>query len=138
MKLYLGNNQDIELDIDDEETINLYPISLARGRIYDDIRKDGYSAETWNGVISTTKNFFYKEKNHKKRDVNFVFKSKEEALLAANKYFEENNKNTINSVIPLQVKNIDERIIKYFRYIQPSIDYPYQEARSILIGSDYG
>jgi hypothetical protein len=119
MKIYLGNSQDIELDLDEEDFINIYPIALARGKVFHEKRRETYVAECWTGVISTQKSFWYKK--------NDPIKTKEEAEKNAYKHFEENNKNTIHSMIPIQIKDIDDRIIKYFRYIQPSIDYPYQE-----------
>jgi hypothetical protein len=128
MKLYLGNAQDIELEVDEEDIINLYPTAGARGGYSDAKTRDAYLANVWDGINRGMKYFYYKENSGKIKNMRQpLFKEKKEAEEAAKKYYEDNNKNTIHSIIPIKVKDLTLSIITNFRYIQPIVDYEVQE-----------
>ena len=117
MKLYLGNSQDIELNLDEEAIIHIYPIASARGSVSHQKTRSAYLTKYCDGIVHGMKYFYYKPPNPKSyrslnRDESYKIKGDAEA--SAHKYYEEHNKNTINSIIPIKAKDIDSRIIKHF------------------------
>lgn len=113
MKLYLGNNQDIELDVDEEDTIYLSPTCYSVGGCYDVPIKNGYRVDCWDGTKKVSKIFKYNG-------------DKETCFTNAKEFFESNNKNKYGDIIEIKAKDIDQNIMDNFRYIQPSVDYPEQ------------
>lgn len=119
MKLFLGNAQDVEIDVDE---IHVYPIAAACGGVWDIIAKKAWVSKYWTGIESGMKYFYYT--TSKQRTECYTMKDAENA---ARDHYNANNENSCNSVIPIKVSDIDENVMKHFRYVQPEIDYPFQE-----------
>ena len=119
MKLFLGNCQDVVIDVDE---IQVFPMATACGGVYDITDKNAWVSRFWIGIKGSLKYFYYATSN-KRKDCY----SKEDAEKAARLHYKNNNINTKESIITVNVADIDENVMKHFRYIQPMIDYPFQE-----------
>ena len=122
MKLYIGNHQNVELDLNDSDIIHLFPTSKARGGYWNNKEKKAFRVVWYNGTTSNMKYFYYT--TSKTRYECYTY---EGAEAAAKEYYDANNKNTIYSIIPILAKDITPKIVQEFRYIQPSIEYEYKE-----------
>ncbi|NBU82299.1 MAG: hypothetical protein EBS55_11695 [Flavobacteriaceae bacterium] len=58
MKLYLGNYQNVELDLDDNDIINIFPSAKARGGYWNVQGKNAFRVETYDGIKSEMKSIF--------------------------------------------------------------------------------
>lgn len=115
MKVYLGNSQDVVIDVDE---INVHPIGSSIGRTSNAAHRNAYLSACWNGLKYTCKYFYYKIS--KLRTTCFT---KEEAEKLARRHNKDHSSNTYYSSISVNVSNIDKTIMTRFRYIQPKIDY---------------
>ena len=122
MKLYLGNQQNVELDLNDTDIINLAPTAKARGGYWNITEKNAFRVEWYTGVECNMKYFYYKTSQVRSECYTY-----EEAEAAAKEHYEKNNIITEDSIIPIMAKDITPYVTKHFRYIQPIIDYDYQE-----------
>ena len=119
MKLYLGNSQNVEIDVDE---IQVHPIASACGGVWDMTEKQAWLSKYWIGTKVGFKYFYYMTSN--KRTECYTM---EAAKKAAHDHYNNNNTNTSDSIITINVSDIDDNVMKNFRYIQPEIDYPFGE-----------
>jgi hypothetical protein len=119
MKLYLGNSQDVEIDVDKEDIIYCSPIATACGGVTYRSERNAFCTKCWDGTSHSMKYFYFKTSQTRKECL-----SKEDAEIAAHAYYDDNNKNNSKTIVELYAKDINADVIKYFRYIQPIIEYP--------------
>lgn len=117
MKLYLGNNQETVLDLDENNEIQIVPINKTVGGVYKIEARNSYRADWWNG-----KKFISKRVHRREYDYNWS-KTKE----AVTKIYNDNLILKFNTPIKIKVKDITPQILKYFRYVPDIVDYPEQD-----------
>ena len=116
MKLYLGNSQDVVIDA---EEIQVHPMGCSRGFVFHDKKKSVWQSTCWNGLVCTTKYFYYKTS----RKIATCY-TEEEAEKLARQHNAENSSNTNRTSITVKVANINKMVMTRFRYIQSKIEYP--------------
>lgn len=115
MKLYLGNCQDVVVDVDE---IQVHPMGCSRGAATNCPSRQAWRSICWNGLVCTTKCFYYKASQ--KRTTRFT---QQEAEQLARNHNAENSTNTYSTAINVRVSDITKMIMTRFRYIQPKVDY---------------
>ena len=115
-KIQLGKYKDtsIEMELEDEDHIHVIPLAN-RGtcKVTDDKRRKHLCLLYYIGVKSFYKKFEYNDNNK-----NEMLKKRREFIDS----LPEINKN--NQVIRIKAKDLDEKIIKNFRFVQPITEYP--------------
>lgn len=113
MQLFLGNNQDIVLDLNPDDEIFIYPTACARGGYWDIKNKNTYLATCFDGIKSSHTYFKYSSEDEKKT-----------AEQSAKEHYELNNKNNIDTIVKIKASEVNESIAKNYRYVQPLEDFP--------------
>lgn len=121
--LYLGNTAQPR-EFEDDEIILLMPSSKSVGSIHYITGRTAYLVQVWNKFEFKMK-YFYNRKC--KKGDNEEYETKEDALIAAQEWFNVNNTNTYETVIEIEAKNIDENIAKLFFYKEKVIEYEEQD-----------
>ncbi len=125
MKIYLGNKGDTELDLDDDDTIQVRPLAKYTGGIWNIRRRKAFRVEIYDGFTKTQKYIYYKNKT--RYDTCMKYDTMEEARRAAEDYYKEHNKVWKDTLLKLKVKDLTATIMERYRFVQSSIDYPYQD-----------
>jgi len=116
MKLYLGNDSDVEIDVEEDDEIILAPTKAATSSITYNVARNRYIAFCWSGLVC--KNMYLPIS---------CFKSTAEAYKAAKYYIVGINANTVNTLLKCKVKDLSVEILNNFRYIQPTLEYRTQD-----------
>lgn len=125
MKIYLGNKGETELELADDDIIHVRPLAKCTGGVFDIPQRKAFRVETWDGLKKSQKYVYYKMDT--RYDSCMRYETKEEAKAAAEEYYRENNKIWKNTNLAIKAKDIDEQVMKGYRFVQPSVDYEEQE-----------
>jgi len=123
--LYLGNHADDIREFNDDDIIWLTTSAQSVGRVDWKEAKSAYLGVVWNGLVCEQKYFYYRDANVKNKGGE-VCENKEAAKQASEKWVEENNKNTYDTIVKIKASQIDEDIAKKFYFIEQYTDYPEQ------------
>ena len=119
MKIYLGNSQDVVIDVDE---IIVHPIAYSCGGVYDIKDKNAWVAKCWTGITQTLKYFYYETSKYRSDCYTY-----DDAMEAAQKHHDKHSTNTKASQIVVPVDEIDASVMTRFRYVQPLIEYEAQD-----------
>lgn len=117
MKLYVGNNFDYEIDVDEKDEILICPTCYSVGGVWDIKARKTWRAICWDGIVHKTGHFSYKQNEQLRLN----------KQLEAQMFFEEHNINKIGISFPVKVSQLNKNILEKFRFVQPIIDYPHQD-----------
>lgn len=116
MKLYLGNDAAVEIDVSDDDELLLAPTKAGTCSIKHESSHKRHVALCWVGLEK--KNMYFPHS---------CFQSVSDAYKAAKYYLVAMQPNTVNTLLTCKVKDLTDEIITNFRYIQPTVEYLYQD-----------
>jgi hypothetical protein len=117
MKLYIGNNFDYVIDVDEDDDILICPTTYSMGGVWDIRDRKTWRVICWDGIKHTTAHFSY---IHCEQD-------KTSMQQKAETFYRENHKNKIQSCFAIKANQITSIVTDKFRFVQPIIDYQYQD-----------
>lgn len=124
-KIYLGNKGETELELADDDIIHVRPLAKNVGGVFDIPQRKAFRVETWDGLKKSQKYVYYKMDT--RYDTCMRFETKEEAKAAAEEYYRANNKVWKDTNLEIKAKDINEQVMKGYRFVQPSIEYEEQD-----------
>lgn len=114
MLIYLDNNQETVIEINEDDHLKVVPIRQVIGGVYKIESRNSYRADFWDGNTFTSKRIHI-------REYNYSFSTTKEAVT---KYYNDNLILKYDTPITIKAKEITPNIIKYFRYVPRIIEYP--------------
>ncbi len=124
MKVYLGNKREVEINVEPEDEIMINPTCYSVGGVWDISAKNAYRVIYWKGIEHVMTYVYYaKSSTGKKRSKSYEAETKEEAKMIADKIYNDNNKNVVNKAFSVMGKDLNEAVMKKFRFQQEPIHY---------------